>query len=338
MRFSNRQIYSRMSTGADIRENNIIETDKAILEILLIDRSRTCDESVHNILWATDNYVQMGNGYCVNDEITIESITGENGLVLRPRVNKSKAEQEYRSRDKAEVFTPAWICNSQNNLIDREWFEGECPFNREIDNGWETCYNKIAFPSGKEWKDYVNDTRLEITCGEAPYLVSRYNVVTGEEIPVKDRIGLIDRKLRIVSENCDDEKSWFEWAVKAFKATYGFEWQGDNLLLAREAMLYTFLDFYIDKFNKKPTKAQSRKIAEIISWNLWQMDGLKGVIPGTCHEKITKEYTLFGDEIESIEKCKGCEKDDIYSHNGVYCKIKDWNARRTIRFIDLLNK
>jgi hypothetical protein len=81
-----------------------------------------------------------------------------------------------------------------------------------------------------------------------------------------------------------------------------------------------------------------RKIAEIISWNLWQMDGLKGVIPNSCEEKVTKEYTLFGDEIETVEKCKGCESNDIYKHNGVYCKIKDWKSRKTIRFIDLLNK
>lgn len=327
-----------MNTGVDIKENSILNTDKVLLETLLMDRSRSTDGESHNIIWATDNYLHFGEGYSVNDEITIESITGENGLILRPRVNKSKAEQEYRSRDKAEVFTPAWICNSQNNLIDKAWFGTESPFNVETENGWTTNLDKIAFPEDKGWTEYVNDTRLEITCGEAPYLASRYNVVTGEEIPVKERIGLIDRKLRVVSENCDDEKSWLEWAIKAYKATYGFEWQGDNLLLAREALLFTFIDFFEDKFARKPAKAQTRKIAEIISWNLWQMDGLKGVIPGTCHEKITQEVSLFGDVDETVEKCKGCETNDIYKHNGVYCKIKDWKARRTIRFVDLLNK
>lgn len=61
-----------------------------------------------------------------------------------------------------------------------------------------------------------------MTCGEAPYLVSRYNVVTGESISVSDRIGLIDRKLRVVSENCDDPKEWFDGAVMSYKSTYGF--------------------------------------------------------------------------------------------------------------------
>ena len=39
---------------------------------------------------------------------------------------------------------------------------------------WETTTDPIIFPDGKSWKDYVRDTRLEITCGEAPYIVSRY--------------------------------------------------------------------------------------------------------------------------------------------------------------------
>lgn len=116
-------------------------------------------------------------------------------------------EQEYRSRDKAEVFTSAWICNSQNNLVDKAWFGiDESPFNTEIENGWNTKTEPITFPEGKTWQDYVKDTRLEMACGEAPYLVSRYNVITGEDIPIKERIGLLDRKLRVVCENVEDEK------------------------------------------------------------------------------------------------------------------------------------
>ena len=48
--------------------------------------------------------------------------------------------------------------------------------------------------------------RLEISCGEAPYLVSRYDTVMGETIPISQRIGLLDRKLRVVSENTDTEE------------------------------------------------------------------------------------------------------------------------------------
>jgi hypothetical protein len=40
---------------------------------------------------------------------------------------------------------------------------------------WETNKEKIVYPKGKTWQDYVRDTRLEISCGEAPYITSRYD-------------------------------------------------------------------------------------------------------------------------------------------------------------------
>lgn len=330
-----------MGDRSDIRENDIVAYDEALMPLLLLDRTRTAGGAVHNIMWATDNYAQRGTGYGEWDEITVPAVTGENGLVLRPRVDKSREEQERRSREKAEVFTPAWICNRQNNLVDAAWFGvGESPFNIETAEAWTTRPGPVPFPTadGKTWQDYVTDTRLEMTCGEAPYLASRYDAITGEDIPIPRRIGLLDRKLRVVGENVDGEKEWLKWAAEAYKSVYGFEWQGDNLVLAREALVCTFLDYYQEKFGRLPAKAHTRKIAEIVSWNLWQMDGLKGVIPGSCHDRVTTEYTLFGDEIESVEKCEGCEKDNIYKHNGIYCRIKDWGARKTIRFIDLLKK
>ncbi|MBO7084803.1 hypothetical protein J6W20_02645 [bacterium] len=41
---------------------------------------------------------------------------------------------------------------------------------------------------------------MEITCGEAPYLVSRYDVTDGtlKIQPIAGRVGLLDRKLRII--------------------------------------------------------------------------------------------------------------------------------------------
>ena len=251
----------------------------------------------------------------------------------------------------AEVFTPLWICNAQNNLIDDAWFGRKNVFNTEIANkdgshSWITNPKKITFPEDKTWKHYVRDTRLEITCGEAPYITSRYDTTTGEYIPVENRIGLLDRKLRVVSENTDTTGEWLEAAQTAYKNTYAFEWQGDSLLLAREAMLYTFIDNYTLKFKKPPQLKSIRYIAYIISWNVWQMDGLKGVVPNSCSTKITRETNLFGEiKIEEIP-CEGCLKDNIRRHNGIYCLIKDWGAKdpktnkngRKIRFIDLIKK
>jgi hypothetical protein len=334
-----------VQVAIDILENEIIEKYPDVLGILLRDHT-----TQKNIFWATDNYKHLGDSYQFQFEILPELITGENGNIIMPRVQKDKILQLSRSKEMAEVFTPSWVCNAQNNLIDNAWFERENIFNIEKnDNGkriWQSTKDKVKFPEGKTWKHYVRDTRLEITCGEAPYLASRYDTTTGEFIAIENRIGLLDRKLRVISENVDEPGKWLEAAQTAFKNTYAFEWQGDSLLLAREVMLITFIENYTAKFNKEPLLKSIQYIAYIISWNVWQMDGLKGVVPNSCGTKTVETTNLFG-EIEKEENvCEGCSKNNIHKHNGTYCLIKDWGAKdlntgrkgRKIRFVDLIKK
>lgn len=324
----------------DIKENDIFALSPELLNALLKDHTLSSPEQQVNIFWATDNYAQRGIGYQYNDEITAEKITGENGDVIVPRSLKSRQQQQQRSREMAEVFTPSWICNTQNNLVDNAWFGREGVFNTENpDHTWSVNPEKIEFPEGKTWRDYIRDTRLEITCGEAPYIVSRYDTVTGNPIPIEQRIGLLDRKLRVVSENVDNSTDWLKWAQIAYQNVYGYEWQGDNLLLARENLLMTFVDYYKAKFGKEPLLKSLLYIAYIISWNFWQMDGLKGVIPGSCGERRQIVASLFG-ETETVSQCAGCKDGNIRHHNGTYCQIRDWGAKteskKKIRFIDLL--
>ncbi len=316
----------------DIKENYIYQLDDKLLEILLKDRS-----SNKNIIWATDNYQTRGSGYYPFDNITIKSITGRNGLVIKPRVEKSKREQNIRVKEKAEVFTPSWVCNAQNNLIDNAWFCKENVFNIEKDKTWQVINDKILFPEGKTWQDYVLENRLEISCGEAPYLVSRYDTVTGKWLEINERIGLLDRKLRIVNENTEHEQEWYEWAVKAFKSIYGFEWQGDSLLIARENLLFTFIDYYVERFGVFPIKEYLEEISKIISWNIFQMDGLKFVIPDSCKPVPKMQISLFDDETQT-EECPGCLKNNPNKHTGIYSKVMNWETNRSIKFINLLNR
>ncbi len=328
----------------DILEDDVLSAAGGLLLTLLRDHT-----TGGNIFWATDNYAERGEGYQFSDPITIEAITGENGSVIVPRALKSRQQQQQRSREMAEVFTPSWICNKQNNLVDNAWFGREGVFNTEIDNSdgshtWIPSEGKIDFPDGKTWRDYVTENRLEITCGEAPYLVSRYDAVSGLPLPVGMRIGLLDRKLRVVSENTEKSGEWLGAAKAALRATYGYEWQGDNLVLARENLLYTVCDFYRAKFGRDLPKQSLPGLAYIISWNIWQMDGLKGVIPNSCGERRSVVMDLFG-QTETIETCNGCKNGDIKDHNGIYALIVDWPKNVTssqvkhktpIRFIDLL--
>lgn len=316
----------------DIQENDILANYPDVLEILLCDRTTN-----KNIFWATNDYEYKGIAYKYNSEIAVAAITGQNGRVIKPRVLKSKEKQTNRSKDMAEVFTPSWICNAQNNLVDEAWFGRKDVFNIEdsTNKTWKAVENKIEFSEEKTWQDYVRDTRLEITCGEAPYIVSRYDTTTGMFIPLAERIGLLDRKLRVVGENVDNKEEWIEWVTIAYKNIYAYEWQGDNLLLARESMLITFIEYYQSKFGEDPTMDCIKDIAYIISWNVWQMDGLKCVVPNSCKNETKVNLTLFGEEVEK-EVCEGCRKNDIQKHNGMYCKIMDWDINKSIKFVSLL--
>lgn len=316
-----------MNKEIDVKENAIKDLDLKILTILLRDKTTR-----KNIVWATEDYVSLGDGYALYDEITIKAITGKNGNVIRPRTEKTKEEQTARSKGKAEVFTPSWVCNKQNNLVDNAWFGCENIFNTETDEGWITNETKIMFPDtdGKTWKDYVNANRLEISCGEAPYLASRYDTVTGEPIPVKNRIGMLDRKLRVVSENADDEQTWIEWATKAVQRIYGYDWQGDNVLLARENILFTFVEHYEYKFGKQPSKELFKNIAKIVAWNIWQMDGIKYVVPNSCHDEVDPQLRLDG--LVVTNPCPGCAMNNHSKHNGIYARTYDWVGQHSVVF------
>lgn len=238
---------------------------KPLLSLLLKDKT-----TGENIIWATDTYSDFKEKDHMNEEdILLHS------EVIKPRVEKSLDEQKTRTKKKAEVFTPTWVCNRMNDNIDKSG-------------------------KAKTWKKYVDSRVLEITCGEAPFLVSRYDTVTGEPIPLENRAGLLDRKLRAVGKNTNSKEKWIEWAIRAFEASYGYEYQGDNLLIARINLLLTFIDYYKDRWEEEPGKRLLRRIANKIVWNIWQMDGLKNTIP--------------------LEESK--------------CRIRDWRKHKTVVFME----
>ncbi|MBP5641229.1 MAG: hypothetical protein J6X55_17260 [Victivallales bacterium] len=328
------RILSQLGT-LDLLENDILREDADILEWLLKDCS-----SGKNIIWATNDYATLGEGYGVKDELLPELITGDRTQVIQPRIAKSQQEQDRRTRQKAEVFTPSWVCNKQNNLVDAAWFRRKEPiFNREIDspegNTWKATQKPIRFTTRKKWQDYVRATRLEITCGEAPYLASRYDTVTGDIIPLHERIGLLDRKLRVVTENTNgDREKWKYWALIALQNIYGYEYQGDNVLLARENILWTIKDYYHGAFHAEVPRTFFRHCAEVVCWNIWQMDGIKYVVPESCHDEIDDNPMLFSDMEQSKPKpCQCCQKNDVKKHNGIRCRIMAWRSHQQCYFM-----
>lgn len=288
-----------------------------LLERLLSDKTTKT-----NILWATDAYKERGIRYERDQEITAELITGANSGIIKTRARKALEHQSERTKSHAEVFTPLWICQKMNDHADEVWFKRKDVFFKD-----GVPIETILFPKHKTWKHYVDARRLEITCGEAPYLVSRYDASTGDSIPVESRIGILDRKLRIVNENAADEAEWIEWAIRAFQATYGYEFQGDNLLIARLNLFMTFEEYLEDRWKRKPTKKEYSTIANIVAWNIWQMDGLAGTIPYCKAEEENHQFSLF--------EMYGLVDEEEKKDTQPVCRIYDWRKDNSREFIHI---
>ena len=219
-----------------------------------------------NIIWA-------------NAEFGDKEIQAAQIELIRPRHEKLREHQRLRTKVRAEIFTPPDICKLQNDLID---------------------------DVKKDVEGYIDAKFLEIACGEAPYLVSRYNAVTGEPIEFDNRFGLLDRKLKLIDK--ENLKPIVDWTRRAVQSIYGYEFQGDNLFLARRNVFKTVEEFLTGKVPSKELKDFLIEVAEIISWNLWQMDGLTGSPP------FQSNVNLFG---------------------GANCLIKDWKTGKVTEFISL---
>lgn len=288
-----------------------------LLKKLLVDKT-----TKKNIMWATDAYKGKSGDYERNKEMTEALITGRNADVIKTRARKAMEQQSERTKQHAEVFTPLWIVQKMNDHADEVWFG--CP-NVFFQDGTPT--ERVSFPKEKTWQSYVDSRRLEITCGEAPYLVTRYDVETGEVIPIKQRVGILDRKLRVVTENALSESEWLKWAYRAMEATYGYEFQGDNVLIARVNLLMTFEEHLRARWDRKPTASEYFRAANIIAWNIWQMDGLAGTIP-YCKAEESKQLSMF-EWLELEERIR--EAADTQPH----CQIYNWRAREPLEYLSL---
>lgn len=233
--------------------------EKGFLDSLLADRT-----TKKRIFWATDTYASLGKGFGKKDRIMPGLIAGRYDELM----NLREQNRLVRTRRHGEVFTPYSVCKIM-------------------------CDHAFKILRGKNWQKYILTSVLEITCGEAPFLASRKDLGTGREVPLNARVGILDRKLQVIGEKTASKEEWLKWAFKAFESTYGYEFQGDNLLMARMNLLATFEEYLLDRWQCEPTREEYKRLLNIISWNIWQMDGLTGTLP--CG-KLAKpgQCDLFG--------------------------------------------
>lgn len=251
------------------------------------------------ILWGTDAYAELGAAYARDAEMSPELLH-----VVEARSCKARGAQTARTRARAEVFTPLWICRKMNDHIEAEWSRRR-----------------------HKWTATVDSRRLEITCGEAPFLASRYDAASGEIIARAERCGLLDRKLRLVEESAEGEGEFLKWTLRAFQAIYGYEFQGDNLLIARVNLLVTYEEALSARLGRMPTAQEYKAVIEVIARNLWQMDGLTGAVPYTQAEPVEEVHQVQLYELEGMEMYRPAPKSKDL------CDIYNWRQRRRHKYL-----
>ncbi|MEG3297074.1 Eco57I restriction-modification methylase domain-containing protein [Streptococcus suis] len=276
-------------TTIDISEESLARESSGLLRTLLKDRTTN-----KSIVWATRSYELLGKGFGLYDRITPSKVTGPYANLIQPRSEKSKYEQKDRTKVRAEVFTPTWLVKKQIEAVDQDF--------QDLD-----------------LEAYLNLKWLEITCGEAPYMVSRYDTVTGQALDLEERVGFLDCKLHRLSQQVHEEEAWFQGAVIAYQNAYGYEYQGDSLLLARENLLASFIDYYQAKFAQEPSPSQKQTIAQIISYNILQMDGLTYTSPYSEQAKEAVQLSLFEEIAEQTSQPQKAQ-------------IKEWKTNELIDF------
>ena len=158
-------------------------------------------------------------------------------------------------------------------------------------------------------------------------MTSRYNPTDGNFIEVKDRIGFLDRKLRVVEENADGDE-YKKWSMRSLESCYGYEYQGDNLLIARINVFLSWTEHWEKKLGEKPDRTTARSAANVIAWNFWQMDGLTGRTP-QIKEKECGQMTFLGFEVENETGDSDATEE---------CLIFDWRRRFSRTYNSLKSK
>ena len=289
--------------SSDVIEDDIRTQMPHILEILLLDRTTSSSNTTKNIIWANDNYKEYDVvSYAATAQMKPGLITGKRGTLIMPRALKPAELQKQRTKTKAEVFTPTWIVKKQNDAVDSDYRDDD-----------------LEVYTRRKW--------LEITCGEAPYMATRYDMGTGEVIPLFERVGFVDRKLARINVDVTDKAEWQRLVELAYKSSYGFEWNGDSLLLARENLLYSYRDYYIEKWGEPPIYGLFEAIAKIISYNVFQMDGLTYTIPLSEKKEQVQQNQL------SLFDLDGPEKVEWNIIPGKRVKIMNWDTNK-MEFFD----
>ena len=151
-----------------------------------------------------------------------------------------------------------------------------------------------------------------------------------------------------MTEKTKTRKEWVRRALDALRATYGFEYQGDNLLIARINVLETFAEHLRNRWGSDPQQDELEQAAWIVSWNFWQMNGFTDAVPtNKMGAEVESTLGTFEEpEPEPIQPSLFDLFDDVFPDETTeepketvpLCVIYDWQNGEPFEFAALKGK
>lgn len=251
----------------------------------------------------------------------------ENKDELRPKWQMQADSKSARSSGTNEVFTPAWVCNRQLNLIDEARYQRQHLFNTPVKNlageqTWLPNPNFYSMLDVGQWEEFLSSPALEMCCGEGAYLTFRYDTATGEPIALARRAGVLDRKLHVCLSHAlstDGARYGFDEAgvnqvldsmLAAAHSVYAYEFSARSVLLARANFALSLVEFaqpFLDCYSLLDGARKGQVLDELLSRGcelatkqIVQMDGLTNCLPLSCSTQ-----------------CGACRKAAPVGHDGV---------------------
>lgn len=225
----------------------------------------------HVRLMAT-GYVTDGEPLDETAEITPEWLMRHGVEQLRRRCDKSKTEQRARTKRRAEVFTPTSVVAY---MVEQA----------ESAKLGVTVEELDTVP----WRDRIQLRSADMCCGEGAFMTTLYDPITGEDIPEPERVGVLDRKLRLVVENAPMSMAT-RYLLTALRTSYACELVGDNVILARMNVLLAWREAYCRVMGTSPSVAEMTEACEVICGTVMQVDVLTGMIPASDLRAVIPVY------------------------------------------------
>lgn len=318
-----RSAQAKKADPAEAVRSLLAALPQAARRSLLMDRTTR-----RNLIWGTDDLKYLGAGWRKEQELQEETAFGEALRLVVPGTDRlgprAGAKKAGRQKEGPQVLSAA-EANRRNNARDEQWFGQSSVFNSVWGDTWITRAEPVRFPARKNrsWHQYIDARFLEKDFAVPQCLVSRFDAASGGLIPRGDRIGVLDRKLRIAAEQAPAAE-WAKWAFRALESCYGYAYRGDDVAAARIDVLLTLRKAFAAALGREPDAREWRRAARIASWNLWQMDGKTGTIPYGKPMSAATQIEMF----RLLEdRRRGVLQPD--------CRVMDWRAGKSVPYREM---